>query len=50
MSNTQIKWHEEQLQERVLAAIQDFELKTDRRVSIVAYVSIVKTVVQPRRA
>ena len=37
MSKAEVKRHQEELQRRILELIQDFELKTDWRVEIVAY-------------
>jgi hypothetical protein len=52
MSKAEVKGHQEELQRRILELIQDFELKTDWRVEIVAYnpaASTVRIVLQQPR-
>ena len=44
MSKVQVKHHQEELQRRILELIQDFELKTDWRLEIVAYNPAASTV------
>jgi hypothetical protein len=44
VSKEQMKRHQEELQRRILELIQDFELKTNWRVEIVAYNPAASTV------
>jgi hypothetical protein len=44
MSKEKMKRHQEELQQRILELIQDFELKTDWRVESVAYNTAASTV------